>query len=66
MHAIRLRLLRWITRHAIYNGNQFPGLEWMFMVIYEECKVQFYEDNKPTLDAFVMERLETVLKEPWR
>ena len=49
-------LLRWACRELVVQGYYHrTNIVAYFQIMRETAKREFYEDNKPTLDAFLQE-----------
>ncbi len=55
MTKLQRFLLQWVARRIVIPGGHDIRIIEAYQIIYDATKTEFFEDNKPTLDAFLQD-----------
>ncbi len=62
MNKLELWFMKRIARNAVRQGDQYRKVEEVFGVMLDACWEEYTEDNKPTIEAFLRDRLEEAFR----
>lgn len=46
---------RWLVQRLVKQGNHQKRITQLFAIVHDEARLQFNEDNEPTLYGFLQE-----------
>lgn len=61
MNAFERWLVKRVVAKAVVQGDHVRNVEQLFTIIDDAVENEFTEDNRPTIEAFLRERLEAVM-----